>query len=451
MSIMSKIAGIFSKAEPKSTENTAKGTAYTKPPSQLPWDHIGQLQDLRSKVEEIDSLDKTTGQVKQIHRKLAKLATRGGVTFVMTDGSENRRMAKIAEEWIKRVGLDKRKTRREHGVRLLKHGNLVIQNVVSDQRRVEAMIVMPTTMMKPLLDEKGMFQDVKKAYIQTDYSGMQVLTTFAKWQISWGDIDKESNELYGRPLIDAERKRAYQIGMTDDDLVIRRRYRAPLRLVHFLDGAREEEMLEYKEFNQESLENPLAINTDLYTNKAGGVTAIQGDANLDQIKDVQFANKKFYAGCGVTAHQFGIIEDDLNRDVYEDTLGDLYETVEDIQETLADTWEESLRMEFLLQGINADAKEWDLKLEGRKVETPNQQMDRAIKAKSIGTPSKFIFTEILNWPWEVLEAMKKEEQAESDPFAELFNQAINEDGSPNIKIVENNGPGDESATSVGNG
>lgn len=451
MSIWTKITGLFASADPQPATDTARGTAYTKHPAQLPWDHIGQLQDLRSKIEEIDNLDNTNGQVKQLHRKMAKFATRGGVSFVMTDGSENQRMADIANEWIKRVKLDKRKVRREHGVRLLKHGNLVIQNVVSDQKRVESLIVMPTTMMKPLLDEKGQFRSVEKAYVQTDFSGMMEMVTFAKWQISWGDIDKESNEIYGRPVIDAERKRAYQIGMTDDDMVIRRRYRAPLRLLHKLLGMRNEEMEEYRRFNKESLENPNAINSDLFTNVEGGVTAIQGDTNLDQIADVQFANKKFYAGCGVSAHQFGLVEDDLNRDVYEDTLGDFYETIEDIQETLADTWEESLRLEFLLNGINADAYEWDLKLEGRKVETPNQQMDRGLKAKTMGLPLKFIITEILRWPWEPIKAMMEEERANLDPYAELLANATNDDSTPNIKIVEGNAPGGDSATSVGNG
>ncbi|HUU31630.1 MAG TPA: hypothetical protein VMY69_05985 [Phycisphaerae bacterium] len=449
MSLWTKITGLFKKADSAPAESTLRGTGYAKPIAMWPWDQIGQLNDIRTKIDEIDALDESNGQVKQLHSKLAKFATRGGVSFVLRN-DENERMTQIANDWIKRVHLDKRDIRKEHARRLLKHGNIVLQNVVSSSDRIEALVVMPTQTMKPLVDDRGQFTNPAKAYVQMDPMGMTEVTSFAKWQISWGALDREANRLYGRPMIDAERKRAKQITMTDDDLVIRRRVRAALRYLHIVEGARPEEMDSYRADNKDSLENPFNPVNDFFSNKAGAITAIQGDANLDQIADVQLLNKKFYAGCGVTAHQFGLIEDDLNRDVYEDTLGDLFEVIEDIQETCCDTWEESLRVEFLLAGINADAYDWDLKLEGRKVETPNQRMDRGIKAQTMGIPLKYIVTEILNWPWEKIKTMIDEEAAEMDPYGARIDDELNDDqGKPPLKIVEGNQRGKQSATYVG--
>ena len=446
MSLWTRIGGIFRRTEPPK-ETTIRGTAYSKPLAMWPWEHIGQLHDIRTKITEIEELDEADGQVKMLHKKLASMSTRGGVRFVMREG-ENAKMDKIATAWIKRVNLDHRETRKQHAWRLLKHGNLVLQNVISPAPRIESLVVMPTQTMRPLKDDRDQFPDPGKAYAQMDPMGMSVSTTFAKWQISWAAYDKEANKLYGRPLIDAERKRARQIGVTDEDLVIRRRVRAWLRLLHTLEGASMAELEEYKEFNKESLEDPLRPDNDLYTNQKGGVQAIQGDANLDQIADVKYLNQKFYAGAGTHAHLFGPFAEEMNRDTYEDTLADLYELLEDIQEALCDCWEESLRIEFLLNGINSDAYEWDLKLLARKVETPNQQLDRALKERAVGLPLKLIVTETLNKNWELVKEMINEERDEMDAYSQVDDE-LGDNVSP-ISIVQGNQRNKDSATYVKN-
>ena len=46
----------------------------------------------------------------------------------------------------------------------------------------------------------------------------------------------------GRPWLDSCVKKWRQLDMSEDDLVIRRRQRAPLRLSHILEGAGPEEL-----------------------------------------------------------------------------------------------------------------------------------------------------------------------------------------------------------------
>jgi len=67
--------------------------------------------------------------------------------------------------------------------------------------------------------------------------------------------------------------------MTEEDLVIRRRQRVPLRLAHVLEGAGDADMARYRA----SVENEKHdITTDFYLNKKGAVSAIQGDSNLER-------------------------------------------------------------------------------------------------------------------------------------------------------------------------
>jgi len=447
MSVWSRITGLFKKAEPSLTPSTIRGTAYDKPLAMWPWEFIGQLHDIRTKIQEIETLDEKDGQVKNLHTKLAGWANRGGIRFVMREG-ENKRMHQIARDFIRCVKLKDRKIREEHCVRLLKHGNLILQNVVSSKSQIESLVVMPTIIMRPLINDKGQFPDPNKAYAQLDALGVQEVTYFARWQIVWGALDKPAGRFYGRPLIDAERKRARQIRMTDDDMVIRRRTRAPQRLHHCFPGMSEEKLEEQQKKDEESLENPNAVNTDFYSNHEGTVTSIQGDAKLDQVKDVMLLNQKFYSGAGTHAHLFGLFANELNRDTYEDTLADLYELIEKIQETLCSIWEESLRLQFLLHGINADAYEWDLKLMGRKVETPNQKADRALKLRGLGYPLQWLVTEVMQDPWERIKELIDKEQEEMDAYSQIDDELEGKD-SP-ISIVQGNARNKESETYVKN-
>ncbi|MES1384109.1 hypothetical protein ABUU23_20170, partial [Vibrio cholerae] len=86
----------------------------------------------------------------------------------------------------------------------------------------------------------------------------------------------------GRPYLDAARTIWQKLIMTEEDLVIRRRTRAPQKLAHSLDGADKNALEEYRA-RVEGQSGEIA--TDFYGNKLS-VTAIGGDANLEQIADI---------------------------------------------------------------------------------------------------------------------------------------------------------------------
>ena len=70
------------------------------------------------------------------------------------------------------------------------------------------------------------------------------------------------------------------------------------------------------------------MTTDFYANHKGGVTGVNGDANLDQINDVVHLLDTFFSGAPAPKGLFGYSEG-LSRDILEDLKKDYFEEIED--------------------------------------------------------------------------------------------------------------------------
>jgi hypothetical protein len=300
--------------------------------------------------------------------------------------------------------------------------------------------------MRPNVDEAGAFRDPQKAYFQIDTFTGRRLAEFPRWMITHVGIDSNPDDPgdLGRPLLDAARTKNKQLNMTEEDLVIRRRMRAPQRLAHVLEGATKDEIAEYKEMNKDSLENPLEVTSDFFMNKKGAVTAIGGDASVDKIEDVHELKSDFYVSAGVPKELAGYLGK-ITRDVYDDAIAEYYELLEDVQESLADAYEEGLKLQMLLAGMDPEGYRFDLKFMGRKVESPNQLTDRMLKKQALGVPPPMIWSEMGEDPEKVMDERDKW-AARSDPYQERINQELNGD----VKIVQGNMRKQESSVTLPN-
>lgn len=77
----------------------------------------------------------------------------------------------------------------------------------------------------------------------------QKIAVFPLWQLTVERLDPDSIDdqgALGRPYLDASRLPWRQLQMTEQDLVIRRRQRAPLRFSHILEGATQPELEAYR-------------------------------------------------------------------------------------------------------------------------------------------------------------------------------------------------------------
>jgi len=232
--------------------------------------------------------------------------------------------------------------------------------------------------------------------------------------------------------------------MTEEDLVIRRRVRAPLRLAHILEGMPKDEMGEYRADNENEQGE---VTTDYYINKKGGVEAIQGDANLDQIADVAHLLDTFFAGTPAPKGLFGYSEG-LSRDILEDMKKDYFEEIDALQDTLASVYQAGFELDLLLQGIVTNPRDVKILFKERRTETPNQAVDRALKLKALNASTTTAWQVAGLDPDDELSRLQVEKDSR-DPYPRP-DQIKPAGGGGRVTITPGNAPKGESGTQITN-
>lgn len=400
---------------------------------------------LRASILDIRHMDKVDGRVKKIHNKISRTAVKGGLQLV--NPSENKRIARIWKAFEKRLNLNKQEKLESDARGLAMEGNLAVQWVMNKERQVIAGIRMPSETIRPVVTENGMFKDSNNAYEQWDILTGKVIASFPLWNMTMVRLSPDNFDdmgSMGRPYLDASREVWQKLLMTEEDLVIRRRERAPLRTAHVLEGATEPDLITYKDRVEADQKDG---STNYYLNKKGGVTALQGDANLDQINDVVYLLDTFFSSSPAPKAFFGY-PGDLNRDILEDLKKEFFEEIDALQDTLSTAYYLGFRLQLLLEGVNPDGVDFDIQFIERKTMTDNQRADLALKHQAIGAGHRQVWkTAGLN-PADIL-AGRKIEIDSNDPYPQT---GFEEEGStgPNVKVTPGNQKKDESATSVTN-
>ncbi|HAS8166940.1 TPA: hypothetical protein I7711_08205 [Vibrio vulnificus] len=404
--------------------------------------------NLRAAIVMLRYMDKVDPRVKKIHRRIARDAAKGGLKLHWI-GKESTRVSKLWQQFTLRLQLNNRMKLMSDAAGLAKEGNLPLQWVVNEQRQVTSSVRMPTETIIPIVDRTGRFKDVKQAFRQVDPLTYEELCTFPLWQLTVSRLDPDNFDdmgCMGRPYLDAARPIWQKLIMTEEDLVIRRRTRAPQKLAHSLDGADSKALDEYRE-RVEGQSGEIA--TDFYGNKLS-VTAIGGDANLEQIADITLLIDAFFSGAPAPKGLFGYV-DDLARDVLEDLKRDYYEEIDALQDALAYAYEDGFKLQLLLVGINPDSYQFQIQFAERMTDSKNQRADLALKYQALGMPRKLAW-EAAGVDVQRAEAMREDEANSKDPYPE--NHDIDDEDEKlkhKVSITPNNQPKGESATSISNG
>lgn len=413
------------------------------------YDQMQIDSQLRASIVDIRYMDKIDPRVKKIHRRIARDATKGGLKLHWI-GKESPRINKLWQQFVLRLQINNRMKLMSDAAGLAKEGNLPLQWIVNELRQVTGSLRMPTETIIPIVDRTGRFQDTKKAFRQVDPLTYEELCTFPLWQLTVSRLDPDNFDdmgCMGRPYMDASRSIWQKLKMTEEDLVIRRRTRAPQKLAHSLDGADQKALDEYRDrVEGESGE----IATDFYGNKLS-VTAVGGDANLEQIADITLLIDAFFSGAPAPKGLFGYV-DDLARDVLEDLKRDYYEEIDSLQDALAYAYEDGFKLQLLLAGINPDSYQFQVQFAERMTDSKNQRADLALKYQALGMPRKLAW-EAAGVDIQRAEAMREEEANSNDPYPE-HNELEDEESDkpkPKVSITPNNQPKGESATSISNG
>lgn len=343
----------------------------------------------RAMIQTVRDMDVKDGRVKRVHARISRDVVRGGLVLQAKEPRSSETLKREWEAFKGRLQLDTTEKLKSDARGFAMEGNLPLQLVLDDARQVVAAIRMPSDTIVPITDMGGRFKNPAAAYEQRDVMTGATLASFPAWQLPMVRLDPNNFDdmgSLGRPLLDACAVTWRKLVMTEEDLVIRRRMRAPLRLAHVLEGADGPTLETYRK----TVEGEKGeITTDFYLNRKGGVTPVQGDANLDHIADVVHLLDTFFAGGPAPKALFGST-DGLSRDILEDLKRDYYDEIDGLQDTLAQGYNLAFRIHLLFKGIDPGSDEFTLRFAQRRTETPNQVADLALKYIAMGLPADMV-------------------------------------------------------------
>ncbi len=402
----------------------------------------------RAMIRTIREMDIEDGRVKRIHSKAARDTIRGGLVLQVNELSSSETLKREWEGFKGRLQLDSSEKLKSDARGFVVEGNLPLQLVLNKAKEVSAAIRMPSDTMMPITDMGGRFKDPTRAWEQRDVMTNKVLASWPAWQMVMSRLDPDNFDdmgAMGRPLLDGCVKTWRKLIMTEEDLVIRRRMRAPLRLSHVLEGASPEDLATYRKQTENEKGE---ITTDFYSNRKGGVTGVQGDSGMGEMSDVIHLMDTLFAGGPASKALLGYTTG-LSRDILEDLKRDYYDEVDGLQDGLAVGYAIAFRVHLLFKGIDPGTDEFTLRFAQRRTETPNQVADLALKYMALGLPDDMVFADMGLDPDYV--RRKREEQAKrKDPYPPAGGGAGGDQPGSKVNVTPGNAPKGESATTISN-
>src|SRR5690349_6939131 len=194
----------------------------------------------------------------------------------------------IAMELQSRIGLNKKL---QDVVRLSgRDGDSFYEIVVDDQLNITEASRKPTLRMRRNSNSADKFEDPNRAFymVPDNFMGADVpkdAVFFPAWQVIHARWEHDDESRYGTPMWASATGAFKRVSEGETDLAVRRKVRAGMRLHHVIEGS-SADLQAYKELNKKALDNPTAAHLDIFTNKQGSITAVQGDAHLNEIGDL---------------------------------------------------------------------------------------------------------------------------------------------------------------------
>lgn len=404
---------------------------------------------LLASIHDVRNMDKRDGRVKKIHTRTTRAAAKGGLLLKASNQGE--RLQREWKRYVHRMGLDRREKLESDLRGLMMEGNLCMQWVLDSEGHLDGGVRMPSETIRPCVAPNGRFVDVRKAYEQMDLNASGTpIATFGLWQMTVARLQPDNYDDFGslgRPYLDASRAVWKRLDMTEQDLVVRRKTRAPLRLMHSIEGATADELTTYRA----DVERDQAHGNwrDYYANKKGTVTPVNGDANLDEIADVAYLLDTFFSGSPAPKGLFGYV-DDLARDVLQDLKIDYFDEIDSLQDNCSYVYKQGFVLHLLLEGLNPLAYDFDIVFAERRTDTPNQRADLALKYQALGVPAE-ISWETAGLDVAQIQAALAAARRNGDPYpGDDDDEPLDTPRKPaRVSVTPGNAPKGESATSIG--
>jgi len=360
-SLRNRINRIFGRAKKQDQPRVLVTTLPSEKPSQEPMDLVEKFKaetERKAVIEECRKMYKTDLRIKKAFRMLAQDTMKGGFSVK----TANAQAQAEADALFSRLGLNQKL---ERYVRLTpRDGDSFLQNVIDENMNIVSLTRKPTLRMRRNTDDADQFSDPSKAFWMADkmYWGMDPpkdVTWFAQWEIIHARWEWDEESRYGTPMFASGTGTFRKVTEGEIDMAVRRKTRAGMRYHHVIEG-NASDVEAYKELNKTALNNPNIAAADFFSNKPGGINAVQGDANMDQIADVKHQIATLFAGSDVPMELVAYGEE-LNRDILGDKREEYEEILRQVREwTVDEILKPLLELQWLLKGILPDGLEYEI-------------------------------------------------------------------------------------------
>lgn len=388
---------------PKGTDYRERGLQTQVTPWILPYDRFRQRWDRKRLVEEVNRYVRTDPRLSRANQKMAQAAIHKGITVTVQGAQGRSRSARLAREAQAIINQVLRTTRLNAKLvswtrLLIREGELDL-NVIVDhqQRRIVGINRLPHITIQRNEDENGQFPDLERAFTQVDpltqlpikdpVSGEE--RHFPLYALNSIRYQFDDGELYGVSLYAATLKHVQLLQDLEEQMFIRRMVRAGLKLLFKIlraDGQPSdwEEVRQFKE-NNKQLEDPESLKTavlqNIYANSQVQVDPIQGDAKLDEIKDVEFIQQNLWVGATVPKGLTGYGES-INRDVLKEQQEEFNRDLDHLNFLLEhgdggpySGMRAILDFALAIQGINPDTVSYSIQWTEHTTETKADRID----------------------------------------------------------------------------
>lgn len=305
-------------------QGTTQTARQTESPTQFEYQLVQLEYDRRAILQDVRRLMDDDPRIAQSNQDIGRDSVGGGLKVKVmgaegTPDQVTQRAQDIIDSFFRDTDLNGHLPASFSG--LLEDGDLFLSPIVrSDQ--VVRIQVLPAATIERLDNDLGLFADAQKAFRQVDVITLEELTGFPLWQVNHVRFDWRPNRgaKYGRSMYLQVRGYGRYLGMTENDMVVRRRTRAPLRFFHRVGDTSSPgtdiEIQAYK--RQNSLDKPVnqRVTTDFFGNGLTDVKELPGDAKLGEIEDVEHLQNVYWIRLGRPKGLMGFGED-INRDVLE--------------------------------------------------------------------------------------------------------------------------------------
>jgi hypothetical protein len=236
-------------------------------------------------------------------------------------------------------------------------------------------------------------------FVQRDDIG-QIIAIFEPWQILHMRWNNFTGQMYGTSMLRGIRLLYKKLKMTEEDLVIRRRTRAGLKLHHY--GASAEEPLEEDEVEDYiKLNNSTAMNvrTDFYSNGKWKIDVLKSDDGVAEIDDVKHLENALFVGLRTPKGLLGIGEE-TNKATLERQEVAYIRLLNEICEVIGEQIRHVFDIGLQLKAIDPNNIEYDLLWKEKTIEDMNSKVNRLILQANGGFISKETATNEMGYNFE---------------------------------------------------